>query len=285
MKNYLYVLCLIFCLSGCNNDGKLADEMLSKAQSFYEMKEYASAKQMLDSLKITYPKEFDSLKKGLQLMRLVELSEQERNLAYCDSMIIVRQAQADSLKKGFLFEKDPKYDDIGKFIPKNQKIEQNLKRSYIRCGVNENGEMYLASVYYGSGPLKHTRLKVSSPNGDYTETANIPQDGGTNYSFVDGGMTTEVVTYQNGKDDGVIQFISNNIKEKLKAEYIGTRNYSIQISDADKRGVEQISELAIVLTDIQTLKKEVEKSKSRIAYLNSKTQSAPLEENHENLKE
>ena len=245
--------------------------MLNEAQTYYESRELATAKQYLDSLKATFPKEAAIQREALQLMRKVDLEEQTRNLDYCDSVLIVCQLKADSLKKNFIFEKDANYDEVGKYISKQQKIENNTQKSYIRCGVNERGEMYLASVYYGVNPINHSRLKISTPDGRYTETENIPQDGGLNYSFEDLGATTEIVTYMKGKDGGVIHFICNHHNEKLKAEYLGGRKiYTFQVAANDRNAVAEINELATVLSDIDRLKKEIQKAQGRIEYLKTK---------------
>jgi len=271
MKKCLYFCFLALWLVSCNNDAKLAGNLLNEAQVYFESQEYANAKLYLDSLKATFPKEAAIQREALQLMRKIDLGEQIRNLDYCDSMLIVCQVKADSLKQNFIFEKDEDYDEIGKYISKQQKIENNVQKSYIRCGVNERGEMYLASVYYGVNPINHSRLKISSPDGKYTETENIPRDGGLNYAFTDLGATSEIVTYMKGKDGGVIQFICDHHNEKLKAEYLGDKKtYAFIIATNDKNAVVETNELAIVLGDIDRLKKEIQKAQGRIEYLKTK---------------
>ncbi len=245
---------------------------MNEAQTYYESREYANAKLYLDSLKATFPKEAAIQREALQLMRKIDLEEQTRNLNYCDSMLVVCRSKADSLKQHFIFEKNADYDEIGKYISRQQKIENNIQKSYIRCGVNERGEMYLASVYYGANPINHSRLKVSAPDGQYTETENIPQDGGLNYSFKDLGATTEIVTYMKGKDGGVIQFICDHHNEKLKAEYLGGgKTYAFQIAANDKNAIVETNELATILCDIDRLEKEIQKAQGRIEYLKTKT--------------
>ena len=272
MKKIIYICFLALWAISCNNDSKFAENLLNEAKTRYESKEYATSKLYLDSLKATYPKEVKVLREALQLMRKVDLEEQTRNFNDCDSMLMVYQSKADFLTKNFIFEKDANYDEIGKYISKQQKIENNVQKSYIRCSVNERGEMYLASVYYGANPINHSQLKISTPDGIYTETENIPRDGGLNYSFKDLGATTEIVTYMKGKDGDVIQFICNHYNEKLKAEYLGgNKTYSFQIAPNDKNAVVEINELATILSDIYRLKKEIQKAQGRIEYLKPKT--------------
>ncbi len=270
MNRIFFILIAFLLFTACNNNKKLAQENLERARILSENHQFEAAKQSLDSLKVNFPKEVGVLKDGLQVMRQVELREQERNIQYCDSMLIVKTAEADSMKVLFIFEKDPKYDDIGKYIDKQQVLERNIGRSYIRSGVNELGEMYIASVYHGGGKLKHNQLKVSAPDQSFSETSVIPEDGGVNFSFQDLGMTTEVVTYQNNKDNGVILFIYNNSKYRLKAELLGGKPYSFFISDGDKKSLIKTHDFSVVLSDIQRLEKEKEKAKTRIEYLKSK---------------
>jgi len=270
MKKYLIFLSFGLIVLSCNKDQKLAQENLERARILCENNQFEAAKHSLDSLKANFPKEVSTLKEGLQIMRQVEMKELERNIQYCDSILLVRIAQADSMKPLFVFEKDPEYDEYGKYIDKQQVLERNLGRSYIRSGVNELGEMYIASVYYGGGRIKHNQLKVSIPNQTFAETSVIQEDGGLNFSFQDLGMTTEVVTYQNKKDNGVILFIYNNSKERLKAELLGGKSYSFFISDGDKKSLIKAHDLSVVLSDIQRINKEKEKAGIRIEYLSGK---------------
>ena len=169
---------------------------MDKARAMYENNEFFGAKNEIDSIRALYPKEVKVLKQGLTLMRQVEVKEAERNIAFCDSLLPIKLEEVEGLKKGFAFEKDSVYEEIGNYIWKQQTIERNVQRCYVRCGVNEEGEMYLASVYYGGRPIEHTGIKLSLKDGQFAETASIPYDGGLNYRFKDMGSTTEVVTYK-----------------------------------------------------------------------------------------
>ncbi len=270
MKKFLYLAFLFAVTVSCHNDSKLAENLLNEALIYYNSHEYANTKLYLDSLKATFPHEATIQKERLQLMRQIELKEQIRNLNYCDSMLVVCGLKADSLKNNFLFEKDENYDEIGKYLLKQQKTENNIQKTYIRSYTNECGEMFLESVYYGSSPVNHTKIKVFLPNKEYTETESVPRDGGLNYTFRDLGAVTEIVTYKKEKDGGVIQFICNNYEEKLQAEYIGNKTYTIVLTSIEKRAVVEVNELAIVLSDINRLKQEIQKTQSRIEYLKIK---------------
>ena len=219
-------------------------------------------------MRAKFPKEFDALKGALTLMREIDLKEAERNIAYCDSLMPIRLHESDSLKAGFTFEKDTLYEEIGNYIWRQQTIERNVQRCYVRCGVNENGEMYLASVYFGGKPIDHTSIKVSTPDGLFAETASIPYDGGVNYHFKDMGNTTEVVTYKAEKGQDAIKFIYDNADKRIKIEYQGGKPYVIYMAEADKKALVATYNLATALSDIYQMTREKEKALKRIAYLN-----------------
>ena len=279
MKKY-YVACLMLAiaLTGCDNAKREAQERLDKARTYYESNNFFAARSEIDSLRAQYPKEVGVLKEALTLMRQVVLKEAERNIAFCDSLMPIRLHEADSLKAGFTFEKDSAYEEIGNYIWKQQTIERNVQRCYVRCGVDENGEMYLASVFYGGHPINHTSIKLSTPDGLYAETASIPYDGGVNYHFKDMGSTTEVITYKGTNGQDAIKFIYDHAKERIRVEYKGGKPYIIYMAEADKKALVATYNLATALTDIHQMVETKRKALKRIAYLNEKMQATQNEE-------
>ncbi|WP_278623541.1 hypothetical protein [Parabacteroides gordonii] len=272
-KSAICIALAAITLAACNQTEKEAQARLNNARSMYERNEFFAAKSEIDSIRALYPKEYKVLKEGLTLMRQIELKETERTIAFCDSLLPIKIEEAEALKKGFNFEKDSVYEEIGNYIWKQQTIERNVQRCYIRSGVNEKGEIYLASVFYGGAPINHTGIKVSTPDGQFAETATIAYDGGVNYRFKDLGKTTEVVTYKGEKGLDAAKFISTNVKERIKAEYTGGKPYTIYIADGDKKAIAATFDLATVLSDLENLIKEKDKSTNRIAYLKNKLES------------
>ena len=262
------LLALLFTSCGESKDAR---KLLDETQSMYENKNFIAAKSMIDSLNATYPTEIEIRKEALTLMRLVERGESMQNIAYCDSLIPIRFGELDELKKGFVFEKDSTYDEIGNYIWKAMTIERNVERSYIRCGVDEKGEMYIASVYFGGRPIEHTGLKLSAKDGTFAETPAIPYDGGVNYRFKDLGNTTEVVTYKGENCKTIANFVSIvDQKERIKAEYTGGKPFTLNLSDNDKKAIKATYELAFVLSEITAMQKEKAKSEKKIMLIDEK---------------
>ena len=256
VKGWIFgVAALALVVCGCDGDGKAARARLDKAREMYAANDLFGAKNEIDSIRALYPKEVDVLRESLSLMREVELREAERNIAYCDSLLPIKEAEAAELTKGFW---------------KQQTIERNVQRCYIRCGVSEKGEMYLTSVYFGGHPIEHTGIRLSLKDGQFATTASIPFDGGLNYRFKDMGNTTEVVTYKGENGMEAIKFIYVNQKERIKVEYTGGKPYVIYIADGDKRAIAATYDLATVLSDVENMRTLKAKSEKKIAYLKAK---------------
>lgn len=81
------------------------------------------------------------------------------------------------------------------------------------------------------------------------------------------------MTYKGEKGLDAAKFISTNAKERIKAEYTGGKPYTIYIADGDKKAIAATFDLATVLSDLENLIKEKDKSTNRIAYLKNKLES------------
>jgi len=284
MKIILRILttaALIVVIASCGNE-KEASKLLGEAKAFYLKSDFITAKHLIDSVNLMFPREIKVRREALTLMRLVNKGESEQNIAYCDSLLPIRIAELDGLKKGFVFEKDSAYDEQGTYIWKAMTVEKNVERSYIRCGVNEEGEMYMASVFFGGKPLEHTGLKLSVKDGAYAQTPAIPYDGGVNYRFKDNGNTTEVVTYKGENCKTIANFVVIiDPKERIKAEYTGGKPFSLYLSDVDKTAIKATYELAMTLSEINNLKKIKDKSEKVIQLIDSKLNNEAGKENEE----
>ena len=268
---FLMVITTLF-LAGCGKTRE-ARAHLAEAKLLFETQNFEEAKKAIDTIRVRYPREIGVLKESLTLMRLVERGESERNIAYCDSLTPIRMEEAEKLKKGFILEKDTTYVDVGNYVWQQQTIERNVERSYVRCGVDEKGEIYLVSVYFGNRAINHTGLKLSTSDGGYAETTPIPYDGGMNYRFKDLGNTTEVVTYKSEKCIDAVNFVySAGDRVRIKADYTGGSAFSLYLSENDKQAIKATWDLAAVLNDIESMRKEKERATKIIMYLDEKLQ-------------
>jgi hypothetical protein len=262
MKNvFLFIVLCLACLA-CTDVEKQAAERLNMAQQAFAAGDYNEAKLQIDSIKILYPKAYNARKAGIGLMQEVELKEQQRSLAYLDSLLSTKQAEFNAMKGKFVLEKDEEYEAIGRYLHPSQVIEKNLNRSFLRFQVDERGAMSMTSIYCGSRNIHHTAVKVSTndsfaqtpPSADSYETSNL-------------GVQIEKADYKLGQDDNVIGFICLNKERNIKVEFVGERSYSTQMTQADRQAADLVYRLSQTLSAITQLNKEIDEAKQKIAFI------------------
>lgn len=262
MKNvFLFIVLCLACLA-CTDVEKQAAERLNMAQQAFAAGDYNEAKLQIDSIKILYPKAYNARKAGIGLMQEVELKEQQKSLAYLDSLLSTKQAEFNAMKGKFVLEKDQEYEAIGRYLHPSQVIEKNLNRSFLRFQVDERGAMSMTSIYCGSRNIHHTAVKVSTndsfaqtpPSADSYETSNL-------------GVQIEKADYKLGQDGNVIGFICLNKEKSIKVEFVGERSYSTQMTQADRQAADLVYRLSQTLSAITQLNKEIDEAKQKIAFI------------------
>lgn len=269
MKRYYYIYALLLSLlSACTNNGEKEAEMhLQRAESAFNSRNYNEAKLQIDTIRTLYPKAFDARKAAIKLMQQVDLKEQERSIVYLDSMMLIKQAQFDSIKGSFILEKDKEYQEVGNYLYPTQTIEKNGGRSFLRGQVSELGEMSITSIYCAGGAIHHSSVKVI--NGDlYAQTPNTKDS----YETTIGGRHIEKADYKLGDDGGVIAFIVTNKVNNLKLQFIGDKTYTTSMTNSDREAIYKLSELAKTLSSIEQIKKDKDEANLKIRFVKRKMQ-------------
>lgn len=268
MKTMILLACLCCTLFSCENVEKKAGEKLQTAREAFERGDFSKAKMQIDSIKILYPKAFETRREGISLMQQVELKEQEKTLVYLDSLLQKKQSELDAIKGKFTLEKDAEYQKIGNYLHPSQVIEKNLHRSYLRFQVNENGQMSMTSIYCGPSNIHHVGVKVVAPDGSFAETPTSKDS----YETTDLGEKIEKADYKIGEDGNVIGFLYLNKDKNIKVNYQGERPYSTTMTPADRQAVASVYELAQLLSSITEIKEEMEEANLKIEFVKRKMQ-------------
>ena len=256
MKKAAFLACLCCTLFSCSNVEKKAGEKLQAAREAFERGDYSEAKIQIDSIKILYPKAFETRREGIGLMQQVELKEQEKTLVYLDSMLQEKQKEVDAIKKNYTFEKD------------SQVIEKNLHRSYLRFQVDETGVMSMTSIYCDPHNIHHLAVKVTAPDGSFAETP-ASKDS---YETTDLGEKIEKADYKLGEDGNVIAFLNLNKDKNIRVHYLGERSYATVMTPNDRKAVAAVYELAQLLSSITEIKKNMEEANLKIEFVKRKMQ-------------
>ena len=262
----LSALLALALLTGCGNGGeKQAQLHLQKAEQALLLENFSEAKLQIDSIKMLYPKAFEARKQGIKVMQQVDLKEQTKTLAYLDSVMLVKQAQLDSIKGDFVLEKDTAYQDIGNYFYPTQTVEKSLGRSFLRGQVNELGEMSLTSIYCAGGQLHHTSVKVSV--GELFAETSVSKDS---YETTDLGKTIEKSDYKIGEDGGVVGFIIANQDKNIQLHFIGDKTYRTVMDKNDRKAIVKLAELARVLSSMEEIRKQQKEASLKIQFVSRK---------------
>ena len=276
MKKVILLACLCCTPLPCEDVEKKAGEKLQAAREAFELGNYNEAKILIDSIKMLYPKAFETRRAGIGLMQEVELKEQEKSLVYLDSMLQAKQKDFDAIKGKYTFEKDAEYQNIGNYLHPSQVIEKNLHRSFLRFQVDENGVMSMTSIYCGAHNIHHVAVKVTAPDGSFAETPAAKDS----YETTDLGEKIEKADFKLGEDGNVMGFLYLNKDKNIKVNYQGERPYSITMTTADRQALASVYELAQLLSSMTEIKKNMEEANLKIEFVKKK-----MEERKDNAQE
>jgi len=258
-SNIGILLVLIFTTLSCGpKPEQIAKEKFTRASNLFEEKKFNEAKLILDSIIIDYPKEIEFVTRSEDLVRKIEIGEQERNLLFLDSILKVKQEALNGLMKNFIVSEE--YGEKQVLIHKRQQPQNSYGRSYLRAHLNMDGEFYISSNYVGSNYIKHDQIKVYH-NNQVVLSEKIVYDDLNNRRFEDGGTYWEIVKYKNNADNGIIDFIAQNVNLPLKVEYIGSSRYYIVMEKFDKEAIRDGYEISFVLKEVAKLKTDIKNTK------------------------
>jgi len=243
------------------------DDYLLRAKELIQKQQYQLAKLYVDSVRIRFPKEYAKIREGLSVLREINFAEQNRTLAFCDSMLEIRQNELPAAKSNFTFEKNLEYETIGHYVYRSQVQDQNLGRTFLQTKVDEKGNLVLTSYYCGCRAVNHNRVHVSAPDGTYAETVTIPKDGALNYSFNDGNIRYEIVRFNRKAENGVINFVLLHQKQPVTVTLYGGTPKGYNLSRTDKQAMQAASNLSAILSDINKLLDEMHLAQAKLDYI------------------
>ena len=260
MRSFFFIMMIAAMLVSCGKSEKqLAAEKYSLAQSLYEMGDTMQALQQLDTIQKTYKEAVRTIADAGQLKKRIYGELLYKAEDEMDSL----QVTLAELEKKFIKEKT-EFDRYTQYIHKSQEFKRRWNKSFIQIYLDERGELYITSNYYGDQWLEHTGLRVY--DGDLqAKTEKVALDSPLSHrsDFLD--TKWEKVTYRDGADNGVIEFIAENADKNLKAVFLGSRYYYIVLESFDKQAMADALALSKVLKRKARLEHEIKSLKSKIA--------------------
>lgn len=274
MKKVLTLLALAVITVSCGeNIEKLAGKHLDNAKEAFSMGKFNVAKQEIDSIRILYPKAFETRRQGIRLMQQVEEAEQMRTIEYEDSIIALITEAFEKIKGDYVFEKDEQYQDLGLYTIKSQAVTRNIDRTYIRASVDELGRMTLVSSYRGSSYIHHDWLKLSVGE-KYVDTP----ESRDRHEFTDLGVCYERLSFINGNDGGAAAFISANkdaditytLYRKTGPDSSRPVYRNLKMTKDDRYAIAKLYELSRILLSLTEHKNLRDEAERHLMFIRSK---------------
>ena len=279
-KSLLLLVVMALTISCGENIEQKAGHHLDNAKEAFSIGNYNVAKQEIDSIRILYPKAFETRKQGIKLMQKIEESEQMRIIEYEDSMIAVAQAAFEKIKANYAFEKDERYQDIGLYTIKSQAPQRNTDRTYIRAQVDELGRMTLISCYRGSSYIHHDWLKLSVGE-VYVDTP----ESNDRHEFEDLGVYYEWLSFINGKDGGAAAFINANkdanitftLYRKTGPDSSRPVYRNLKLNKDDRYAIASLYDLSVILLSLNEHKNLRDEANRHLMFIRSKMKDESTE--------
>lgn len=256
----LSVVALLLASCGESVDSKAA-KLLEQANVAYEAGEYQNAKMLIDSIRNSYPTAFAARRGALELMRTVELAEQQRSLDHCQAMLGTLTARRDSMLVDFEYEKDNRYQDEGSYIVSSQAGRLNVFNSLLRARVTESGVAYITSVYRGKR-IAHSAVKVSA-DGSYASC----ERAFSSHTYRNLGINNERLDFIYGEDGGIMDFISV-VSGPVTVELTGKDGkHSYALRSEDAKAISKVVELSKILKSIAEHKEMAAEAQRHIDFV------------------
>jgi hypothetical protein len=255
IKSVLKIILLMLLFSHCKGVSReqQATERLQEIIQLREAGNYNLAKLKLDTLIQNYSDQKEQIREAKNILKHIDIMEQERNLVFLDSMLIIQEILLEPMMKNFILSDEYGSDKI--LIHKYQKPENCYNRTFIRAYLYESGKFFISSRYHGDKWINHQQIKVYNNNQSVLSEI-VPEDDFNNKRFDDQGLKWETVNYKDGKDNGIIDYIASHWKEPLKVHFIGKGNAYIVLEQYDKEAIRDGYEISFILKEIQRIKEE-----------------------------
>lgn len=245
------------------SEEEIAKLRFEQAENLYTSNDFNNAKLILDTIIEEQANIIEFYTRAKDLLRTIKIEEQKNNLEFLDSLLLEKEKELKPLMKNFIIEKEYQRKIL---IHKRQKTTNSYNRTYLKSHLYMNGEFYISSHYCGESNINHNQIKVYN-KGKSTISEEIPYDSLNNRHFDDGGLYWEIVNYKDGKDNGVVDFISQNYNLPLKVMYFGKKNYYILLEKFDKEAIRDGYEISFILKEVNKLKQEISNSKEELKRL------------------
>lgn len=210
---------------GPSKEEEGAREMLQQAADCITAKRYNEALEILDSLPAVYPEQTAVRRQALALRPVAVELATSAELAVCDSLIEVAQANYQAAKEKMAFITKPELVE-GYWVAASVAKGNFMESTGLQGRVDDSGQFYLISEVNGAGNLHHSSVTLSLPSGESASSGLVPYDGELNYRI----NGSETVTFSSVKSDEIGRFVNEHPSQSMTLTFNGENGRTKKIT-------------------------------------------------------
>lgn len=257
---------ITFITFSCGNTlQKQVESDFQGVQQFAQNHEFRSALQLLDTMMVRYKSDYGVVGEAIRRKKSIGTGYYRDQIASTEGSIRTLETRVAQLSSGFIFTPG-EAGMPGTYEHKRQTAQSSWNRTFLKINLNEKGDSWLTSHYYGKEWIDHVSLRVYD-NENYVLSDTIPLGDPWNRKVEDLGDRWETIDFREGTDAGIIAFIADNYSGSIKVRFNGKKFQYIVLEDYDKQAIHDGWQLAQVLKEIDGLRQSISQYTAELAKL------------------
>lgn len=180
----------------------------------------------------------------------IALVEQQRTLAYYDSLQQTLAPRLDDLLPRFKYEKEAQYEDHGHYVHRLLRTNSNTARNYIQTYVRDDCRTIVRFFYYNAAPLGFERVVLSADS-------LRDEFAGAAHAFEAEGWH-ETMTVEGDDALRCLHFIDAYRDRRLRVELQGTKSRAVYyLSANDKEALMETYRLGMAMQDMKEVENRI----------------------------
>ncbi len=186
----------------------------------------------------------------------ISLLQFERSVAYSDSLLQKLLPQVDTLLASFVYEKRANYMDKGYYIPRSLTIGRHIQHCFLQPCIRDDGQVMVRSYYFGSRPIKHTSVRVTSGEVSSLFTGSL-------HLFQADGQY-EIMTLDEEPSLSLLRCVDAFSDAKIVVTLEGNAKYKYVLPPSEAKAMISGYRLAVLIKDIQRLERETKQASLQV---------------------
>lgn len=238
-------------LSCADRSAERAGSLLQEGRALAEQGSFNASRLLLDSLHSAYPKCVEQRMQAKALEDSIVYVESLRDADYADSLLASLMPKADSLLRFFRYEKNERYEDVGKYVHRLLQTGSNAQRCFLQAYTTDARETIVKSYYYGAAKLTVREAELTSDEEQCRKS-------GSDHTFEAEGWHS-VMTTEGDDALEMLNFVSSHISDRLRVKLSdgveGSKSKAavFYLNDNEKQALQATYQLGIVMRDIRQL--------------------------------